>query len=236
MIDTLEQEKGSEGKYCSTFGYKNSVFWSTPWQRDDWSHSQLHQKPFHKRKWYSGNRFCLHNLHNPHRKVGYDCTWTRQIVCDEHDGVIITHQCFFGKPSLKVSGLQSLKSWVHLRHPSHSCMGSGWCLVRLGMVDDTPCCPMMMQKICRPAAAASSNFTSFSSQTKPLTSGFHHCFTYSLCPFLWCCNPKHDPWYISPYCLLRLLLLLLPTGQRISGWWNIMQICSFVIILWDLML
>ncbi len=33
-----------------------------------------------------------------------------QIVCDEHDGVIITHQCFLGKPSLKVSGPQSLKS------------------------------------------------------------------------------------------------------------------------------
>jgi hypothetical protein len=29
---------------------------------------------------------------------------------------------------------------------------------------------------------------------------------------------------------------LLPTSQRISGWRNIMQICSFVIILWDLML
>ncbi len=114
-----------------------------------------------------------------------------QIVCDEHDGVIITHQCFFGKPSLKVSGPQSLKSWVHLRHPRHSCIGSGWCLVRLGMVDDTPCCPMMMRKISPPAAAAaSSNFTSFSSQTKPLISGFHHCFTHSLCPCLWCCNPR----------------------------------------------
>ncbi len=156
-----------------------------------------------------------------------------QIVCDENDGVIITHQCFFGKPSLKVSGPQSLKSWVHLRHPRHSCIGSGWCLVRLGMVDDTPCCPMMTQKIFPPAAAASSNFTSSSSQTKPLISGFLHCFTYSLCPCLWRCNPKHDPWYISPYCLLRLLLLLLPKGQRISGWRNIMQICSFVIILLD---
>jgi hypothetical protein len=25
MVDTLEQEKSSEGKYCNTFGYKNPV-------------------------------------------------------------------------------------------------------------------------------------------------------------------------------------------------------------------
>ncbi len=35
MIDTLEQEKSSEGKYCNTFGYKNPVFWPTLWQGDN---------------------------------------------------------------------------------------------------------------------------------------------------------------------------------------------------------
>ncbi len=191
---------------------------------------------------------CITCMHNPHRKVGCDCTWTRLAPncvwwtwwCHHHPPM--TKQSTFGKPSLKVSGPQSLKSWVHLRHPSDSCIGSEWCLVRLGMVDDTPCCPMMMHKICPSAAASSSNFTYFSSQTAPLISGFHpllHILSLpSICPCLWCCNPKHDPQYISPcfLLLLLLLLLLLPTGQRISGWRNIIQICSFVIKLRDLML
>lgn len=101
------------------------------------------KKPFHKRKWYSGNEFGLHNLRNPHNKVGCECTWTRLAPncvwwtrwCHHHP--LMTKQSTFGKPSLKVSGPQSLKSWVHLRHPSDSCIGSGRCLVRLGMVDDT---------------------------------------------------------------------------------------------------
>ncbi len=46
-----QEEKKLRGKeYCSTFGYRNPVFWSIFWQGDNWSHSQLHQKPFHKRK------------------------------------------------------------------------------------------------------------------------------------------------------------------------------------------